>query len=706
MPLKFTFSVCIFLTFAVGTFAANTEDEILQRYIQEGDVSILTPLLEKLTPTEISERLKTIANLKALNIAGESFLIAESAPQVRFDKATAVIDSSNIIHIVFVEMWIKSERDYMGNEKTWQERLLYVSNQGGSWSKPVTILEDEICFDKLRLLVDDENGIQLFAAGLNTSPHKTARGVSPGNNEIFTMRKAENGEWSKPETIVIHPKLLHSFDVCFDSEKNLHLVWAPWETNEVLELLHYRARSTLGWQNEEILPAVPNRNATNPQIQCMESGIDVFAPGQTKDYNKVSFYQWEKISNGWTQPALIAEPLYDFDFSLTSSGDQIAISIPYGKRFAIYGGDDNKAIKLIGELYLLKSEDYETNLPFAFGKDNTFVYLVPYKNAVLVVSKKLNQQPKSIILSEIPEENRWGGIKILLATGNEYITLFDIQDPEMKQKLIINRMSLNTVNWQPLIETASLLRGRDGLRESERCLLTKEVMKQASMKEKENHVLTAINKYLYLITNFSGLGGNCDYSYYAMTELQRLYIKGSDADRAQMEAAIRKDADKLKELPRMLDGMKEIYGCQLEVSKKAFQEMPINPQMKQAFEDEKKGTEDSPSDYEIKSSQQTVNEIKSRAVKEIYWPTPFTFGNKCHFGFLKIAELLFDPDPRIRLHGAWALYNYDPQKSLPFLKVLLTDPGCFIPKIPSTHSDVLPDYSAIKISEEIKKILH
>lgn len=295
MPLKSTFFICIVLM--VGTFAANIEEEILERYIQEGDVSILTPLLEKLTPTEISERLKAIAKPKALNIEGESFIITESAPQVCFDKATAVIDSSNIIHIVFVEMWIISKRDYMGNEKTWQERLLYVSNQGGSWSKPVTILEDEICFDKLKLLVDDQNEIQLFAAGLNNSTYNTPRGISPGSYEIFTMQKTENGEWSKPETIVNHPKILHTFDVCFDRKKNLHLVWAPWESNDVLELLHYRVRSTSGWQKKKSYRRFQIVTLLIPQIQCLENGIDIFAPGQS--YNKLSLYQWKKINNSW-----------------------------------------------------------------------------------------------------------------------------------------------------------------------------------------------------------------------------------------------------------------------------------------------------------------------------------------------------------------------------------------------------------------------
>jgi hypothetical protein len=690
---------------AASTFAANTEDEILKRYIQEGDVSILTPLLEKLTPTEISKRLKTIANPNALNIARESFIIAETAPQVNFDTATMAVDSANVIHIVFVEQQQIPERDNLGNETRWQDRILYVNNQGGKWSKPLTILEDEIYIHKLKLLVDDQNGIQLFAAGFNISTHNTARGIFPGGYEIYTMQKSKNSEWSTPETIVNHPKLLHMFDVCFDSKKNLHLVWAPWEGNDVLELLHYRVRSTSGWQKEEVLPEVPNRNASHPQIQCMESGINVFAAGQTTDYNKLSLYQWKRISKGWAQPALIAEPLYDFDFSLLSSGGQVAISIPYGKRFAIYSGDGYKGLKQISELYLAKSEDYETNFPFVFGKDNSFVYLVPYKNGVLVVSKKLNQQPTAVLLTETPDEDRWAGIRILMATKNEYISLFNIQDAARQQKLIINRLPVNTSNWQTLVKTASLLRGRDGLRDSELCLLTKEVMKQASTAEKEDHVLTAINKYLYLIANFSNLKGDCEYSYYAMTELNRLYMKGSDADRSEMEAAIRKNADKLKELPRMLDGMKEIHSCQLEVSKKAFSEMPINSEMKQAFEDEKNGAEDSPSEYEIKSSQQTVNEIKNRAVEDVYWRTPFTFGNKCHFGFMKIAELLFDPDPRIRLNAAWALHSYDPQRSLPFLKVLLTDPGCFFFKFTHTDSDVLPDYKAIKISEEVKMLL-
>lgn len=389
---------------------------------------------------------------------------------------------------------------------------------------------------------------------------------------------------------------------------------------------------------------------------------------------------------------------------MISSGDQVAISTPYGKRFAIYSGDGNKSIKLISELYLAKSEDHETNLPFTFGNDKSFVYLVPYKNGVLLVSKKMNHQPGSVILSEIQEENAWASI--LIATKDEYISMFNIQDLEGKQKLIVNKIPLNTIKWQPLVDTASMLRGRNGLRESERCLLSKEVMKQASMAEKENHVLSAINKYLYLIGNFSGLGGNCDYSYYAMTELQRLYMKGSDEDRARMEAAIKENSAQLKDLPRILDGLKELYSCQLEVSMRTFRETPINPYLQQAFDDEKKEAEDSPSDSEIKSSQQTVNEIKSRAGKEVYWRTPFTFGNKCHFGFIKIAELLFDPDPRIRLHAAWALYNYDPQKSLPFLKVLLTDPGCFFPKIKRLDSDVLHGHKTIKISEEVKTILN
>lgn len=699
------FLAFVFLMFEAIAFTEDSEDVILKRYIQEGDVTILDPLLTRSTPSEISERLKIIAKSKQLPIAGNSSVIAESLPKVYNSAAAAVEDYLGIIHIVFLEAQLTLETDYLGNKESWKNRLLYINNQGGKWSKPEVLLQNEIYINKLKLLVYDSNVLQLFADGFNESTHNTERGLTPGSYEIFVMEK-KNGEWSKPETILSHPRLLHSFDVCLDSYKNLHLVWAPWESNESLELLHYRVRTGSGWQKEEILPEVPNRNATNPKIQYLDGRIHVFAPAQTKDYAEISLYQWKKDDNVWSQPTVIVTRLFDFEFYLTSSAAQLAISIPYTKRFAIYSKDSKKEIKPFVELYLAKDEDDQKNLPFVFGKDNSFVYLVPHKNGILLVSKKLNQQPASIILSDIPVGIYWGGVSILMATENEYIALFNLQDVERKQKLIINRIQINSGNWEPLVDTASRLRGRDGLRESEQCSLTKEVMKQASTAERQNDIRTAINRYLYLIANFRSLKTDCDYSYYAMDQLQRLYQKGSDNDRLQMESAIRKNADKLKELPRILDGLKEIHNCQLEVSKKAFLETPINQQIKEAFENEKKGSNDSPSDYEIKSSRQTINEIKARAMAEGSWRTSYTFGNKCHYGFMKIAELLFDPDPRIRLYAAGALYEYDQQRSLPLLRGLLTDSGCFFPKIIRTNSDVFQEYKAIKISEEMKTLLY
>src|SRR5262245_45852889 len=116
------FIAFVFCLFATIAFTDETQDAILKRYLKEGDVALLEPLLSKSTPSEISERLKSIATSKPITKFGESFVIAESSPKVMYDNVAAVVDLSGITHIVISEIKPVSERSDLGSQERWQTR--------------------------------------------------------------------------------------------------------------------------------------------------------------------------------------------------------------------------------------------------------------------------------------------------------------------------------------------------------------------------------------------------------------------------------------------------------------------------------------------------------------------------------------------------------------------------------------------------------
>lgn len=498
------------------TANATDLDALFHDVVIDGDGTALVALTHHLTLTEISNRLKAMPRRAADVSSGSVKSLAtrlDRETEGSYTSARMVFDSTGVLHVVVSEAEFGDSRNTDGSTRMASDKLYYLRREQGTWLRPVRIPHEESDFiPEVELLLGENDTVFMFAQAYVT---RQVGGERHRISDVFLWRLPKGGEWSAQEACIPRPpRLLHSFDVCFDRQKRLHLVWGHWVGNDVRESLHHRVWTAGQWGEEETLPGHGDRNLTYPRIRLVGEKLHVFASGQTPDNQTIGTYHLTQRfpgSGGWTEPRLVADQTRSFHHLASRRGE------PFLLAAQVRSEDWNEVwqvIQLDAHAQTRPSAKFIVPGPlFTTGYDSSpeSLALAPDREIYRVINRG-----GDIYLLRGSEDGSTAAVHIaaaptvtssldfqpqLMIRGERFHTLW-VTGAGTASTLYYYEGPIPQRGWRPLSELVWTTRPGSGLNEPDRSWLRAKIFSEARQSEERANISDAVERYIYLLASF------------------------------------------------------------------------------------------------------------------------------------------------------------------------------------------------------------
>lgn len=498
------------------TANASDPDALFHDVVVGGNGAALVNLTHHLTLTEISNRLKAMPRRATDLSSGSVRSLATRLGQETTGMYTStrmVFDSTGILHVVFNELQFEDRRAANGNARTTSHNLYYLRREKETWLRPVRIPHEESDFrPEVELLLGEDDTVFLFAQAYVT---RQVGGEKHRISDVFLRRLPKGGQWSEQEACIPRPpRLLHSFDVCFDRQKRLHLVWGHWLGNDVRESLHHRVWSAGQWGEEETLPGHGERNLTHPRIRLVGENLHVFAAGQTPDYQTIGTYQLTlglQRPGGWSEPRLVADQTPYFHHLASRRGEPFLVAAQARPED---GNDVWQVFQLDAQVRTRASAKFIVpGQPFTTGYDSSpeSLALAPDREIYQVINRG-----GDIYLLRGSEDGRTAAVCVaaapaatssldfqpqLMIRGERFHTLW-VGGADTASTLYYYEGPIPQMGWRPLSELIWTSRPGIGLNGPDRSWLREKIFSEARQSEERANISDAAERYIYLLASF------------------------------------------------------------------------------------------------------------------------------------------------------------------------------------------------------------
>jgi hypothetical protein len=498
------------------TANAPDPDALFQDLVVGGNGAALVTLTHHFTLAEISNRLKAMPR-RAVAVSSGSMtpLAARSGRESAgsYTSARMVFDSTGVLHVVFNEAQFGDSRNTDGTTRMASHKLYYLRREQETWLRPVLIPHEESDhIPDVELLLGEDDTVFLFAQAYVT---RQVGGERHRISNVFLWRLSKGGQWSAQEACIPRPpRLLHSFDVCFDRQKRLHLVWGHWLGNDVRESLHHRIWTAGQWGEEETLTGHGERNLMFPRIRLVGEKLHVFADGQTPDYQTIGTYHLTlglQRPGGWTEPRLVADQNQSFQHLASRRGEPFLLAVHARSED---GNEVWKVIQLDAQQQTRPSAKFIVPGPlFTTGYDSSpeSLALAPDREIYRLINRG-----GDIYLLRGSEDGITAAICVaaaptvsssldfqpqLMVRGERFHTLW-VTGAGSASTLNYYEGPIPQMGWRPLSELVWTTRPGSGLNGADRSWLREKIFSEARQSEERANISDAVERYIYLLASF------------------------------------------------------------------------------------------------------------------------------------------------------------------------------------------------------------
>ena len=489
---------------AVAVPAPTSSPELkrlITRCVRTGDSSALVQATRMAGFSEIS------AELAARPAILQPLL--EKRPGVRTDRlpgevAAAAYGESGDIHVVCVDTQRVDEPDHFGNPTRQRSRAMYLVKRE-RWSEPEPLVGDLLHIEGARLVLRKNASVDVLLWGDNTRSTRNAMRVPPGACDVLVMTRQTKGGWTEPLSLLArHPRLIRGIDCTTADGETLGVVWSAYR--EGLAEILYRRRVAGHWEEEQVLPGMPDHSMLCPVLRPLNGGLRIFAIAQTRDARSTSVWELSRSDGQWAEPQMLlghTRP-WDLNTSLPENPFLIcALSAPKdtpGKYVILRANPDGGATPTgevpVPDSGITVTPGYGWSTPLVAAGPDEVPYIVMGESGNLYLVRPSRAGPKAVCLA-LGSHTKTARADFVALRGAQLHLAWTVHGDKNSESRYSVR-PLPADGWEDLDAVLWKTRAGRGLTRRDELFLGPYILTKARELEKKPDLVGAIAWYIHI----------------------------------------------------------------------------------------------------------------------------------------------------------------------------------------------------------------